>query len=1110
MRIKLKDGHILTVPDGSSEEEIQRRIKEYQDSQRTTDVGEALTRGFYKGVGAIPGLGAGAVGLVENLIPGQQKGLEAVEANLQESREYWEEKAPGESDTLAEKVLEGLGRAPGEIATIIPFGVAAAPLRGVAGLGAALARPALVFGTHGAVMHGGEGLRSSAAHGLRGAAEGAAFGGTGRLAGKIMPEATTLGANVLRRMAHGAGAGGVVGTAAKLEGQPTEDALAAGITMGALGLALPVERGIDTRAEALRGLKKEVRDKVKSGEITVEEAIEAKPGEFIPEKPVEFTPPEGRGTFIESDLEAAGQTARRYQDMTKAGQAFYDTLGLKRMLREEQAKGEFVPRTNEDISFRAANELLTDAEGRPLASPENIDALTYFVENSVAESGKLSQQLRRKIRQAKANNDPRYDEYMEQYEAVKATLPAQLMMSRGIESAVSNAMRIIGVARRNTPEWMRAAKVLEKKGIFDKDLKFKDDVMELLELSEGHPELTARITKAFDTPTLWEYFQEYWINGLLSGFPTHVVNVTSNQTMLGLDMIEKRAALFAETKVADPITKKKLSVEDAKGEWDADVRGARAAIGPALRTAWRMIKSEDYDITADYPRWAALQRGQGKTDYRTKVIGGKAGQAVRLPTRFLGAMDMFSKIIAGERYGHSTAYRIAAQEIAAGKIGRGQLLERKKQLLGLGDKPVDRRVLKSMKDNAARLSFTEKPGPGMAKAMKVRDVGIEVPILGEIKPGVFLVPFMSTPWNVIRQSIKRSPLNIINMQKLHRKYKSGDITPQQYWSEVAATSIGTTITASLVALANAGYLTGGGPVNPADRMNKIAQGWKPYSFRIPLGDRDHYVSIQRIEPLGTVLGMAGDIAEMGDADDKFGKMTAAIKDNLTNKTFLMGLENFAAFVHNPQQFGSQYLRQSVGSLVPTLAAKTAQAIDPYARRVDPTGTTSGVPDAMLYRMPFLSQELPGKSTIFGEPAERWSFSPTTLDTTEGKIARAAMAMVSPGTAGVTTPDKAVEVEFDRLSKYEGMPPSMPQKRKRLKLRGVDGTLVELNEDDYKVYDRYHAMAKKHLASIIKSPNWAAYPDALKAALLRKTYQKYRNAATKEVNDSIRRRTSVGE
>ena len=146
---------------------------------------DALSRGWWSGLAEGPELLAGGSGLLESLIPGKQ-------SSLLESEDYWNKYAesvrgkgaPGESTGLLEKIAEGLGAAPGTLATMAPFIGAAA----VALPAAPILAPALGFGAHSLVRSGDEGLAVAAGQGLRGAAEGALFGGMGKWAsGKFVP-----------------------------------------------------------------------------------------------------------------------------------------------------------------------------------------------------------------------------------------------------------------------------------------------------------------------------------------------------------------------------------------------------------------------------------------------------------------------------------------------------------------------------------------------------------------------------------------------------------------------------------------------------------------------------------------------------------------------------------------------------------------------------------------------------------------------------------------------------------------------------------------------------------------------------------------------------------
>jgi hypothetical protein len=130
--------------------------------------------------------------------------------------------------------------------------------------------------------------------------------------------------------------------------------------------------------------------------------------------------------------------------------------------------------------------------------------------------------------------------------------------------------------------------------------------------------------------------------------------------------------------------------------------------------------------------------------------------------------------------------------------------------------------------------------------------------------------------------------------------------------------------------------------------------------------------------------------------------------------------------------------------------------------------------------------------------------------TGGGILNAVQSFVGIAPLSVEREGKDVEREFDRLRGYEGMPPAMPKRSKKMTLRGVGGQNVELTEQEYKIYDRYHAQAKQQIDRVIKSSGYQNLPENKQAELIKKIYDKFRRAANNEINVSIRRRTTVGE
>ena len=1079
---------------------------------------ESLKRGWWSGWAEFPELVAGGAGLLESIIPGDRP-----DDPLERLKDWGNEAAQGlrleggegTSEGLLEKITEGLGAAPGTLASMAPFmyggGIAAGARVGAAGAG--ILGPALGFGAHGLIRHGDEGLPTAIGHGLRGAAEGAVFGGIGGWAGKkYVPTAAEellakrrylktvpgeaserlsarfgrqleeTGINSLRRQIgrkawHGAGTGAFVGGMTALHGGDVEESVSAGATMGLLGLLAggKYHEPAMTKEIAVGEVAKDINEYVKNKpfeELKLPSAKEFEPAEAKPFEPQSYADVAREAAPYDSPLR------------TLPDRATFDAL-------EPGAKKALIDRQFEHQPHNA--EYMREAIQRrePQTKVSDYDILTLGAETN--ELLRLKANIAQRKHQAIMNND---GVAIEEANVLAKNLGlaevAPFEQISGATTTAGRALRAVRTYRAGSPEWFQAIERFDKS--IGKDL--AERVKTLAVLSDGSPELLSRLAKAINTPSAWDYFQEYWINGLLSGIPTQAVNISSNALIGGADLVEKSAGMVAAVKSG------KIDKTAAIGEMKADVHAMMSAIKIVPRIFTRLL-NEDYmgEFIKQKPRYEPLTE-RSKLDHPSAAIPGMLGKAVRLPGTALQAMDIAFKIVAGERYAAAKAYEMAYKDFKDGKITESEIRTQADTYNGVGAEP-HRDVLKAMKEAGQRLTYTEKLGPGLTRVNSVLDMETWVPFFGKGKPGKLVVPFLSTPWNVIRQAVMRSPLGIHRMNSLKSKYEAGKITPQEFYREGASTAIGTALWASMIGMAQAGFITGGGPANQQDRQNLLATGWRPYSLKIG----DTYWQLQRLEPLGTILGMAADVSEFGDAEDKTGKAIATIKDNLTDKSFLYGLESFAKAFANPEQFGATYYKQMTGSLVPTFFSKLSQAVDPYQRHQEAFGADTGVPDSVAYRIPFLSGALPSRSTALGESAERWgTFS------TDGPLQRATSAfqsIVAPTPTSRVRENTEVEQEFDRLRNYPKMPPSMPKRSKTMTLQGVGGQKVKLTNDEYAIYDKYHQRAKQHLSTMISSARWSSIPDPLKAQMMRKVYDKYRYAANREINMSIRRRTTVG-
>src|SRR5207237_1044250 len=103
---------------------------------------------------------------------------------------------------------------------------------------------------------------------------------------------------------------------------------------------------------------------------------------------------------------------------------------------------------------------------------------------------------------------------------------------------------------------------------------------------------------------------------------------------------------------------------------------------------------------------------------------------------------------------------------------------------------------------------------------------------------------------------------------------------------------------------------------------------------------------------------ASDSANIG------GLLLASVSRNLLNKTWLQGPSAIMQAVDDPDRYGESWLRSFVGSFVPTGAAQLARANDPYIRDV------RTMIDAIKARVPGLSEEVPVKRDLWGNPLQR--------------------------------------------------------------------------------------------------------------------------------------------
>jgi hypothetical protein len=526
-----------------------------------------------------------------------------------------------------------------------------------------------------------------------------------------------------------------------------------------------------------------------------------------------------------------------------------------------------------------------------------------------------------------------------------------------------------------------------------------------------------------------------WINALLSGPKTHIVNMSSN--------LLTQVMSIPEHVIAAGIG----GARKAAGS-DADAV-LMSEIGPRF---YGMIRGGAEGLSMAKEALAVAESG-GKTDMIRPAIGGVAGKVISVPTRLLNAEDAFFKGMAKRSELAGLAMRKARVEGLKGEA----LKERVEHLLA---NPTDE--MKTAAVDAALYNTFQRPlGPAGQKIAKALETN------GWIK---LFVPFVRTPTNLLKYAVERSPVAPI-LKEVRNDFAAGGAKRDL---ALARMTFGTGIGAVVAGLAAQGRITGNGPADPSAKKALQANGWQPYSFKIG----DEYVSYRRLDPWATVIGMAADSVELQSTmtakqqQDAGAVIIGAMVQNLSSKTWLSGLSDLVDAVTNPQQNAKATLTRLAASMAtPTLAGQVAQAIDPVQRDTLGDGYIDTIRKKIEARIPGQSQNIIAKRDILGNEVRSES----------GFVGR----LVSPFDVKSDKHDPIAQAIYDSGARF-----SVPS-------RSVGGG--RLPDDAYDMYQQLAGqLFSNAMKDAMSSPTWndLAKPD--RAKLIEKTKNATRKEARSEL------------
>lgn len=447
--------------------------------------------------------------------------------------------------------------------------------------------------------------------------------------------------------------------------------------------------------------------------------------------------------------------------------------------------------------------------------------------------------------------------------------------------------------------------------------------------------------KILAQPTKWDMFIEYWINGLLSGPATHATNILSNIATIAWAIPERGlAALYTrDVRPSEPL---------------AMLGGILEAQGDAWRLAWQAFKQEESQIGAGKLEGPA--RAITADALELTGVPGRAvdflGSMIRLPGRTLLAADDYFKSIAMRAELRALAKREAFKSVTESGLGGASARARMRE--------IEQRILTSppesiedaAKEFASYVTFTRDLG----------EVGQRVQALASTPVGRVVLPFVRTPTNIFKYAGERTPLAFAS-QAVREEISAGG---SRRALALAKISLGAMTMSYVGMLAAEGIVTGGGPKDKQLRQALMLTGWQPYSFKIG----DTYYSYARIEPLGSLFGLAADAADLlgqlpeKDAEQLGAALVVAISRNVANKTFIKGVAGtLNAVSSQDMNVVKSFLEKELPTILPysTAEGQVARNLDPVMREVH------SVLDAFKAKIPGLSDSLPPRRNLWGDP-----------------------------------------------------------------------------------------------------------------------------------------------
>ena len=475
-------------------------------------------------------------------------------------------------------------------------------------------------------------------------------------------------------------------------------------------------------------------------------------------------------------------------------------------------------------------------------------------------------------------------ELLEEWLSEYALSAHVMQQAKNIQVAPAQALAVLNGGRPvlNTNELKRLAQNPD----VSRQVADAAQAFDALTTEAGKGKLLDKFTKVGFFKDLW---LSTWINGMLSGLGTQVVNISSS-TAFALTQPFIRMGAGTIGSVRRAVT----GADDGvyAGEALAGLAGYIQAVPEALHMFYLSARHGSTRIERLTGEVGDLA---GKTEARGSAAGLNAAdygfegkfatgltywsRFVSIPGRVLQSTDEAFKALGYRFEVNARAYRegeVLRRQLIADGVDP-DLADQKKieRIQAIRENPPEDIDLAAV-DFGKMLTFSRELD-GFPKT--VQDLANSSVIAKT------MMPFVRTPTWLISEGTQHSPFAVLSKQWRQDIAKGG----AERDLAMAKFGMGSMAMVGLSSLAVEGRITGSGPGNPQLRATYQRDGWRPYSIVLKEGEWDEdfrlylsqfpgmdpsvgkngnlYVSFRGFEPLSAVLAMAADYTEYARYED---------------------------------------------------------------------------------------------------------------------------------------------------------------------------------------------------------------------------------------------------